>query len=79
MRKEDTTAEKRMGLATSQVLQALQNSLVNLAGAKRLDQTVIINSQLLAVHYSALNVPGVDYNRKEIRVSIQYLSGHDAY
>lgn len=60
-----------MGLASSQGLHALQDSLVDGAGSKRLDQTVIVDSQLLSVNNSSLDVPRVHCKMFEQRKKIE--------
>jgi len=61
VRKEHATTEQDMGLAASQGLQALQHIFVDLAGAERLDQAVVVDSELLTVYNGSLHVPGVNY------------------
>lgn len=57
---KDTATKQDVRLAASQVLHALQDSLIDGASAELLDQTIIVDAHLLAVHNGALNVPRVN-------------------
>lgn len=67
MGEEHATTEEDMGLASSQGLHALQDSLVNGAGSKGLDQTVIVDTHLLSINHSSLDVPRVNCKTFEQR------------
>lgn len=71
MGEEHATAEEDMGLASSQSLHALQDSSVNGAGSKGLDQTVIVDTHLLSVNNSSLDVPRVNCKMFEQRKKIE--------
>lgn len=58
---EDSTPEQSMGFATSQGLHAFQNVFIDLASTERLNQTVIVDSQLFAIDNCSLDIPRVDY------------------
>jgi hypothetical protein len=63
-----------MGFASSQGLHTLQDSLINGAGSKGFDQTIIVDTHLLSIDNSSLDVPRVNYyistTKDKINVSI---------